>query len=100
MLWAVTEPWMEKVDEVEPCDWCGRPGVVRQHDYYGPDGRLQCRNPSLCNVCVVFWHIPGDVEDAFYEAAVKISEAVEEPMESVLYEKWRAKVQRGLRQPG
>ena len=85
---------------MEPCDWCGRSGTVRQHDYYGEDGRLQCRNPSLCNVCEVFWNIPGDVEDAFYDAGVDVDELVTDPMKAALFRKWRDKVERGLRRPG
>ncbi len=89
---------MEKVGDEEPCDWCGRPGIVRQDAHYEYD-RLVCRNPSLCDVCGVFWNIPGDVNDAFYDAGIDVDEAVTEPMEAVLFEKWREKVRRGLRLP-
>lgn len=97
MLSKVDEPWMEKVGEEEPCDWCGRPGTVRQHDYYELGGVLLCRNPSLCDVCVVLWQIPGDVGDAFLEAGVDVPETVEGPLEAELFRKWREKVELGLR---
>jgi hypothetical protein len=98
MLSPVTELWMEKVGEEEPCGWCGRPGTVRQHEYYD-GGELMCRNPSLCDVCVVFCDISGDVGDAFLEAGVDVPRTVEEPMEAALIKKWREKVQLGLRSP-
>lgn len=86
---------MAKVGEEDPCDWCGRPGTVRQHDYYELGGVLLCRNPSLCDVYVVLWQIPGDVGDAFLEAGVDVPETVEGPLEAALFRKWREKVELG-----
>jgi hypothetical protein len=95
---AMDDPSMEKVGEAEPCDWCGRDGIVRQHAYY-EDGLLQCRNPSLCGVCFTLWDASGDVVDAFYEAGVDLNAVVEAPMEAALFKNWREKVELGLRQP-
>src|SRR5947209_5022981 len=104
--WAATrhhclmaKPWTEHLGESEPCDWCGRPGSVRAHAFWGEDGKLGYRNPSLCNVCFVFFDISGDVGDAFYEAGVDVYADVEEPMNIVLCEKWREKVADGRRMP-
>src|SRR5436309_13358599 len=94
---GVEERGMEKVGQVEPCDWCGRPGIVRQHAYCGEDGVLQCRNPSLCGVCFTLWDMSGDVADALIDAGVDVSSDVETPMEAVLFERWREKVKMGLR---
>ncbi len=88
---------MEKVGTAEACDWCARAGTVRQHVYYGADGTVDCRNPSLCGVCFVFWNIPGDVEDAFYDAGVDLQGVVKEPLEAELARKWEEKVLRGVR---
>jgi hypothetical protein len=95
----VDDPSMEKVGDVEQCDWCGRSGIVRQHAYYAADGGLQCRNPSLCAVCFTLWDVSREVEDAFYEAGVDLSIVVEPPMEEALFSKWRGKVGARLRAP-
>jgi hypothetical protein len=80
----------------EPCDWCARPGVVRQHDFWD-DHRLICRDPALCDVCFSVWDAPGDVVDAYTDAGLDFVESVERPMEAALAERWREKVERGTR---
>jgi hypothetical protein len=72
---------------------------VRRYEAWGVDGDLTFRDPALCDVCFVFFDIPGDVSDAFYEAGVEIQDAVEEPMEGVFAAKWREKVADGRRAP-
>jgi hypothetical protein len=86
----------KRVGEAEPCDWCGRSGTVRQHDYY-EDGTLVCRNPSLCDVCGVLFDASGEVADAFYAMGIDFVGQVEDPMEEVFAAKWRDKVAAGLR---
>jgi hypothetical protein len=85
------------VGEQEPCDWCGRPGRVRQHDYWR-SGVLVCRNPSLCDVCEFLRDLPGDVEDAIDDADLDY-DAVQLALEAELERKWREKVASGKRAP-
>jgi hypothetical protein len=81
----------------EQCDWCGRPGVVRQHDYWR-NGILVCRDPVLCDVCELCRDLPGDVHDAMDEAGLDY-EAVRTRIETELERKWQEKVARGERAP-
>ena len=90
------EPWQDAVGQVEACDWCGRPGTVRQHDFY-EDGRLVCRNPALCEVCFTMWNAPGEVHDAFEDYGIDLTTAIEEPMEKEFRHRWLEKVAKGLR---
>lgn len=53
----MSEPWMESLGQPEPCDWYGRPGIVRQYDV-DVDGALACRHPSLCDVCFAVFNAP------------------------------------------
>lgn len=85
------------VSEQEPCDWCGRPGRVRQHSYWRSDV-LVCRNPSLCDVCEFLWNLPGDVEDAIYDSGLDY-DAVQLALEAELERKWSEKVASGERAP-
>ena len=81
----------------EPCDWCGREGTVRQWDCWYGD-RLACRNPALCDVCEMFWNLPGDVLDAMDEAGVDYERQLEN-FEAELERKWDEKVRAGTREP-
>ncbi len=88
---------MVDITEQEPCDWCGRPGTVRQHDYWRGDV-LMCRNPSLCDVCEFLRNLPGDVEDAIYDSGLDYN-AVQLVLEAELERKWREKVAIGTLAP-
>ncbi len=92
------EEFTERVGEPEPCDWCGRAGTVRQHEFYREDV-LVCRNPSLCDACFVFFDVDGDVIDIFYEKGVDFDALVETPMEEAFVAAWRVKVAAGQRLP-
>lgn len=92
------EPGQEAVGQAEACDWCGRPGRVRQHDFY-EDGRLVCRNPALCEVCFTIWDAPAEVIDAFAETGVDFVGIVEAQMEAEFAVRWREKVGSGARLP-
>ena len=93
---ASEEPWQEAAGESEPCDWCGRPGSVRQHDFY-EEGRLVCRNPALCEVCFTVWDAAGEVIAAFAEMGVDYVDTVQAPMEAEFAIRWRDKVASGTR---
>jgi hypothetical protein len=83
----------------EPCDWCGRPGKVRQHDFWNEDGVLAFRNPSLCDVCFLAWDAPGEAIDAYEEAGGHDYHETLEPFEAELARKWQEKVAQGRRLP-
>lgn len=81
---------MVDVSEQEPCDWCGRPGRVRQHEYWRSHV-LVCRNRSLCDVCEFLRDLPGEVGDAIDDAGLDY-DAVQLALEAELEWKWREKV--------
>jgi hypothetical protein len=91
-------PW-EAVGEAEPCDWCGRPGLVEQFEMWTGDRVLECRNPSLCDVCSYWFQMPGDVIDAIHAAGLDEHDRVMQPFEAELCRKWREKVAQGTRRP-
>lgn len=86
---------MLEIGQVEPCDWCGRPGTIRRHTYWR-DGELVCRAPSLCDVCEFPRSLPGEVLDAIYKWGLDY-DAVEATLQLELEAKWREKVERGER---
>ena len=86
-----------EIGQVEPCDWCGRPGTIRRHTYWR-EGELVCRDPSLCDVCEFPRSLPGEVLGAIYECGLDY-DAVEAALELELEAKWREKVARGERTP-
>lgn len=86
------------VGQPEPCDWCGRPGTIRQHLYWR-DGEVVCRNPSVCDVCEFFRSLPSDVVDAIYDCGLDYHGQFELAFERELEAKWRQKVACGEREP-
>jgi hypothetical protein len=91
-------PELEAVGDSEPCDWCGRPGIVEQGSWWSGD-TLECRNPSLCRVCSFWLHQPGDVIEAMYEAELEDYDEIMQPFEQALLRRWREKVAQGKRRP-
>jgi hypothetical protein len=88
----------ERTASDEPCDWCGRPGVVRRYDAW-QEGALAFRNPSLCGVCFVFFTVRAEAVDIDHNERVQIFSAVKMPMREALSAKWRGKVAQGTREP-
>jgi hypothetical protein len=86
----------ERIGDEEPCDWCGRPGRVHQHDFW-IEGALGFQNPALCSVCDLLFSAPGEVVEAYYEALGVDLDAALEPLEVELIRKWREKVADGRR---
>lgn len=52
----------------------------------------------MCDVCEFLRNLPGDVEDAIYEAGLEY-DAVQLALEAELERKWREKVACGQRAP-
>ena len=92
------DPHDEAVGATEPCDWCGRPGTVFQHDFWEGD-TLVARNPSLCGVCMLIWESDtGAVSDLLAERSIDTGDRIT----ALLLEfkrRWREKVEAGHRQP-
>ena len=62
----------------------------------GPVTTLEFRNPALCEVCSYWFHMPGDVIDAIYDAGLVEYHTVMEPFASA---KVAGEVERGRRRP-
>jgi hypothetical protein len=92
------DPSWDRVGELEPCDWCGRPGVVEQGTIWR-GATLVCRNPSLCDVCAFWYHLDSDVIDAITEVTGWDYDEVMAPFEKVFIDRWQERVREGRRRP-
>jgi hypothetical protein len=87
------------VGSQEPCDWCGRPGVVIQFDSWAEDGTLLYRDPALCSVCELLTDSDtGDVGDAVYQLVPDLDRRLA-GFEASLAARWQEKVRTGQRSP-